>query len=115
MRLFRQKRWGDWDEVFQRITEEVQKLLPVHGEQGMGTSLTRPIIMATIPENLTVALQYHQSGNLQQAGAIYRQILQVDPNHAEALHLLGVVAGQEPARLGDTIYQPGDPATTNRS
>ena len=27
MRLFRQKRWGDWDEVFQRITEEVRKLL----------------------------------------------------------------------------------------
>ncbi len=51
--------------------------------------------MATIPETLAVALQYHQSGNLQQAGAIYRQILQADPNHAEALHLLGVVAGQE--------------------
>ena len=27
MRLFRQKRWGDWDEVFQRITEEVKAVL----------------------------------------------------------------------------------------
>ena len=34
MRLFRQNRWGDWENVFQRITEEVQKWLPVHGEQG---------------------------------------------------------------------------------
>ena len=33
MRLFRQKRWGDWDEVFGRITEEVKKLLPLHGNQ----------------------------------------------------------------------------------
>ena len=29
MRLFRQKRRGDWDEVFERITEEVKKLLVV--------------------------------------------------------------------------------------
>ena len=50
--------------------------------------------MATIPEALAVAVRYHQSGNLQQAEAIYRQILQVDPSNADALHLLGVIAGQ---------------------
>ena len=32
--------------------------------------------------------------SLQQAEAIYRQILQVDPSHADALHLLGVIAHQ---------------------
>ena len=32
MRLFRQKHWGDWDEVFGRITEEVKKLLPASGQ-----------------------------------------------------------------------------------
>ena len=26
MRLFRQKRWGDWDEVFQRIATELAVL-----------------------------------------------------------------------------------------
>ncbi len=26
MRLFRQKRWGDWDEVFDRIVQEIGKL-----------------------------------------------------------------------------------------
>ena len=26
MRLFRQKRWGDWDEVFQRIVQALRKL-----------------------------------------------------------------------------------------
>ncbi len=35
MRLFRQKRPGDWDEVFGRITEEVKKLLPLQGTQVM--------------------------------------------------------------------------------
>ncbi len=95
MRLFRQKRWGDWDEVLQRITEEVQKLLPVHGEQGTGTSLTRPGIMATISEALAVAVQYHQSGNLAHAEAIYRQVLQAVPSHAGALHLMGVLVYQK--------------------
>ncbi len=95
MRLFRQKRWGDWDEVLQRITEEVQKLLPVHGEQGSGTSLTRPGIMATISEALAVAVQYHQSGNLAHAEAIYRQVLQAVPSHAGALHLMGVLVYQK--------------------
>ena len=50
--------------------------------------------MATIPEALAMAVQYHLSGNLQQAEAIYRQILQVDPSNADALHLLGVIAHQ---------------------
>ena len=35
MRLFRQKHWGDWAEVFGRITEEVRKLLSPQGKQVM--------------------------------------------------------------------------------
>jgi predicted O-linked N-acetylglucosamine transferase (SPINDLY family) len=48
--------------------------------------------MATIPEALQVALQHHQAGRLEQAEVIYRQILQVQPQHPDALHLLGVLA-----------------------
>ena len=69
--------------------------------------------MATIPEALAVAVQYHQSGNLQQAEAIYRQILQVDPNHANALHLLGVIAGRLASTTWRSVHQPGDPDTAN--
>jgi tetratricopeptide (TPR) repeat protein len=36
----------------------------------------------------------HQSGRLADAEARYRQVLQINPEHAEALHLLGVLAGQ---------------------
>ena len=50
--------------------------------------------MATIPDALAIARQHHLAGHLQEAEQIYRQILAVEPNHADALHLLGVLAHQ---------------------
>jgi predicted O-linked N-acetylglucosamine transferase (SPINDLY family) len=50
--------------------------------------------MATISEALAIAIQHHQAGRLQAAEQIYRQILQADPNQADAIHLLGVMAHQ---------------------
>ena len=50
--------------------------------------------MATIPETLAIAIQDHQAGRLQAAEQAYRQILSVEPKHADALHLLGVIAAQ---------------------
>src|SRR5438309_877007 len=50
--------------------------------------------MTTIPEALALAMRHHQAGNLAQAEQIYRQILQVDPREANALHLLGMLAHQ---------------------
>jgi Tfp pilus assembly protein PilF len=41
------------------------------------------------------ALRHHQAGRLGEAGRIYRQVLAVDPRHAESLHLLGMIAFQE--------------------
>lgn len=46
-------------------------------------------------EAVQVALQHHQAGRSQQAAEIYRQVLQINPVHADALHLLGVIAHQE--------------------
>ena len=46
-------------------------------------------------ENATlVALRHHEAGRLAQAEAIYREVLAQQPNHPEALHLMGVLAGQ---------------------
>jgi tetratricopeptide (TPR) repeat protein len=50
--------------------------------------------MATISEALATAIQHHQAGRLQAAGQIYRRILALQPNHADAMHLLGVIAHQ---------------------
>jgi protein O-GlcNAc transferase len=43
----------------------------------------------------TVANIYHQAGNLAQAKNLYRQIVQFNSLHAEALHHLGIIAYQE--------------------
>ena len=50
--------------------------------------------MATIPEAFAIAVEHHRGGRLQAAEQIYRQILAVQPDHADALHLLGVIAHQ---------------------
>jgi predicted O-linked N-acetylglucosamine transferase (SPINDLY family) len=47
-----------------------------------------------IPSALQAALEHHQAGRLPEAEAIYRQILQAQPNHPDALHLLGMIAYQ---------------------
>jgi hypothetical protein len=41
-----------------------------------------------------LAVQHHQTGHLQEAEWLYRQILAQQPEHADALHLLGVIAYQ---------------------
>lgn len=46
------------------------------------------------PNRLHEALALHQRGDLQQARKIYEEILQRQPGHFDALHLLGVVAAQ---------------------
>ena len=50
--------------------------------------------MATISEALAIAIEHHQAGRLEAAEQIYRQILQAEPNQADAWHLLGVIAHQ---------------------
>ncbi|MEE9496795.1 MAG: tetratricopeptide repeat protein [Desulfobacterales bacterium] len=41
------------------------------------------------------ALQYHQSGDLEQAADIYKKLLQNNPNHSDLLHLLGILTYQK--------------------
>ena len=48
----------------------------------------------TIQQAFQIAVQHHQAGRLAEAEPLYRQILAVQPSHAEALRLLGVIARQ---------------------
>jgi predicted O-linked N-acetylglucosamine transferase (SPINDLY family) len=48
----------------------------------------------TIQQAFDLALQHHRAGRLGEAEKIYRQILAQQPNHADAMRLLGVIAHQ---------------------
>jgi predicted O-linked N-acetylglucosamine transferase (SPINDLY family) len=47
-----------------------------------------------IEQVMQTAVQHHRAGRVREAEASYRQVLAATPDHAEALHLLGVIAGQ---------------------
>ena len=47
-----------------------------------------------ISQALQLATKHHQAGKLQEAERIYRQILNVEPDNADAYHLLGLIAHQ---------------------
>lgn len=50
--------------------------------------------MGTTTEQLARGLDHHRAGRLESAETEYRRILGADPVHADALHLLGVLAHQ---------------------
>ncbi len=56
--------------------------------------MSNPPQSVTLAQALDIAVQHQQGGNLRKAEEIYRQILQADPNHADALQLLGAIAFQ---------------------
>jgi len=75
-----------------------QKLDEAKAATQMATQVTnvRPQVSSnpSIPEYLQLAIEYHKTGHLPQAEAIYQRILQVAPDHPDALHFLGLIAGQ---------------------
>ncbi|MBP1691523.1 MAG: glycosyl transferase group 1, partial [Bacteroidetes bacterium] len=48
----------------------------------------------TTRASIAQALQAHRNGNLDEASALYAEILAHEPDHADALHLMGVIAYQ---------------------
>ena len=50
---------------------------------------------ASISSSFHAVLEHQQAGRLPQAKTLCQQILQAAPNHADALHFLGVIAHQE--------------------
>jgi tetratricopeptide (TPR) repeat protein len=98
MRLFRQSQPGDWDGLFDRILATLKQQLPTHSTSSPLSvsipyslpSVASPPLSALLPQ----AVQQHQTGQFQAAAALYRQILQQQPEHLNALHLLGVLSHQ---------------------
>src|SRR6185437_5357038 len=47
-----------------------------------------------LEQNFEAAVEHHQAGRYPLAETLYREVLAKEPNHADALHLLGVMAAQ---------------------
>ena len=47
-----------------------------------------------VEEMMNAAIEQHQQGNLAQAESFYRKVLDLKPDHADCLHLLGLLTSQ---------------------
>ncbi|ASF47474.1 tetratricopeptide repeat protein [Methylovulum psychrotolerans] len=82
--LFRQRQAGDWAELIGRVKERLKGLL----------GLAPPVSATDLAALLRAGLAHQQAGQLPQAEALYRQVLQTQPHHPDALHFLGLIAYQ---------------------
>ena len=51
--------------------------------------------MSSLEEIFNLAYMSHQAGHFAHAAELYRSVLQVDPDHFDSLHLLGLIVGTE--------------------
>lgn len=122
MRIFRQSTFGDWAPVIEGVARALAGLpnprasaLPASVPEAMDTSSQKdlPAVPAQQPQALSIdqamqrAAQLQSAGRLQDAERVIRAILQAKPDHAHALHLLGLVAYQagQPAQAVDVIQR----------
>jgi predicted O-linked N-acetylglucosamine transferase (SPINDLY family) len=59
--------------------------------------MTRAVTAADREAQLLHGFALHQQGRLEEAGGVYRQVLQIEPQNFDALHLLGLLALQREA------------------
>jgi tetratricopeptide (TPR) repeat protein len=76
---------GRGDNVVRRALAVEKCFLGGYG-LGMGSS--------AIPREMGAAIEHHRAGRFREAEVIYRRVLAEEPNHADAMQLLGAVAGQ---------------------
>lgn len=92
MRLFRQRRFGEWQDVVGRVVDSLRSLRP--------EAAAVPAFHPALP--LDAAFEHCRNGRFRDAEQVCRQILHGQPNHFDALRLLGEVLIQE-NRHGDAI------------
>src|SRR5712671_1605749 len=119
VRLYRQNSEMNWNSVFERVRNDLLQLNSssrapdcgsgrLSGLLGPGPgsvpNIPEPkpasdVLAATFPpqtlkSQLDQAIALHQQGHLARAQAAYENILKAQPEHFDALHLLGVIAIQ---------------------
>lgn len=89
MRLFQPRPGETLEDVLGHIAAALRRTGNV-----TGTALRSP----DPEELLSEAIDLHRSGRLEEAAAAYEAVLQIDPEHADALHLLGLTLHQSGAQ-----------------
>src|SRR4051794_6994313 len=60
----------------------------------------------SLEQTLKLAIEHQRAGRLHDAELLYRQILAIEPRHADSLHLLGLIAHQmEKQALAELLIQ----------
>ncbi len=77
-----------------RQRKSAKKALKSKARSKLGGSQLERQQQLTTQIALDLAMQHHNAGLLPKAESIYQQILQTDPQHPIALHLLGMIALQ---------------------
>ncbi|WP_153099078.1 tetratricopeptide repeat protein [Paraburkholderia hayleyella] len=72
------------------MTDFAQNISPSHD----GDVAVNAVAEASVDTWLQNALALHQADRLDEAETLYRQVLEIQPQHADALHLLGLIAHQ---------------------
>lgn len=114
LRIFNQPQFGDWNAVITSVCLALQNLpipqvpaktkiiraLPSPSDTNLVSSVHHASSAnLSIEQAIQLAGQFQAGGRLEQAEQVLRHILKIDPKHAHALHLLGVVTYQ----AGQTI------------
>ena len=79
-RLFRQQADEEWASVIEKVKSAV---------------IENKNTASIDPNKINIALQFHQSGNFEEAKVLYNEILCVESNNPNALYLLGMLSYQE--------------------
>ena len=101
MRLFRQQRIGEWQEVFERITMEVSarisNSLKDQGQRAQEVACYRQTLTGNPNDAITynnLAINLRARGELAEAIACYRQALLVNPHLADVHFNLGIALNE---------------------
>jgi protein O-GlcNAc transferase len=66
----------------------------MNGESRTAADKSRQAPDSAVADILDAAITHHQAGRLAEAEASYRRVLATEPDHPDALHLLGAIAQQ---------------------
>ena len=77
-----------------RLRVDFLKTMAGSSRNQPANSMKDYMTMATTNELLAIAIQHLQAGRLEAAESVYKQVLAIDPQQADAYHFLGIVAFQ---------------------